>query len=461
MPDPAQLASAAPVTHHCFLVDAWTDELLADAPRHATQVERYACVPDLFFATATDDAAEHIAQLPGVRARRPATEAERRMVYSVDYHTSNAIAHVTTTVPNGIANATTERLREGVPRYPVLTMSVEGPEWSFDAELELPTRACYFAALNISLEPRPPLAYDPDHPVNVATRSVSSVLPVVFAAGNIHPGDTDVATSAWAQPPWVIGVGAVRGHDDHRVADYSRGGTPDGSVPGPTVVAVGTDEETGEPGTSFASPRVSTELGVLAGVLLAVRSVALGCTGAAAEGAPLVARTFVDIGIVPGIGDPHGSKVADLREPTRRIPALPLGAVDRDVVATLVASAPLADVLTRLPVPTLLRRLLIAAAIPLPDEPPWRAGAGLVTPDGVDQFLLGMNARTVLTHADVAVGEHAALDAPLLSADLVSGFAMGIRDSMLAWANGPDLFDTTAEQDKTLFVEDGKADGAP
>src|SRR4030095_338788 len=77
--------------------------------------------------------------------------------------------------------------------------------------------------------------YDPNDPVNVATRMlIDRGVSVVFSAGNNGPGmDT---LNPYAMAPWVVGVGAT--DEDGQLADFSSRGSST-KLTGPSLVAPG------------------------------------------------------------------------------------------------------------------------------------------------------------------------------------------------------------------------------
>lgn len=77
--------------------------------------------------------------------------------------------------------------------------------------------------------------YDPNDPVNVATRMLTDRgVSVVFSAGNDGPGMDSL--NPYAMAPWVIGVGAT--DEEGRLADFSSRGSFT-KLSGPTLVAPG------------------------------------------------------------------------------------------------------------------------------------------------------------------------------------------------------------------------------
>lgn len=110
--------------------------------------------------------------------------------------------------------------------------------------------------LNISLGPRL-LAYEENHPLQVATRSaVNQGFPVVIAAGNRGPKPNTMQSLACA--PWVISVGAA--DKNRKLLETSSRGTPNRISP--TLIAPGADmpivgTRDFDAGTSFATAYVS------------------------------------------------------------------------------------------------------------------------------------------------------------------------------------------------------------
>jgi serine protease AprX len=106
--------------------------------------------------------------------------------------------------------------------------------------------------------------FDPDNPINIATKQASDLnIVVVFAAGNDGPGpDTD---NPYAKAPWVIGVGA--GTKEGGLASFSsRGipkeerladGDPNNDFDAPSIVAPGTGREFGSDSSKFTAAIVS------------------------------------------------------------------------------------------------------------------------------------------------------------------------------------------------------------
>lgn len=89
--------------------------------------------------------------------------------------------------------------------------------------------------------------FDPDHPINVASKTAHDAgMTVVFAAGNSGPEEDTL--NPYSVAPWVIGVAAGE-KDGENVADFSSRGVPSDDLLQPTLTA---------PGVDIVSTRAST-----------------------------------------------------------------------------------------------------------------------------------------------------------------------------------------------------------
>jgi serine protease AprX len=109
--------------------------------------------------------------------------------------------------------------------------------------------------------------FDPDDPVNIATRFLyDSGITVIFAAGNHGPSPDTL--NPYSVAPWVIGVGSSR--KDGRLSDFSSRGIFEELLYHPTLSAPGENITAASPaalnggayysvasGTSFAAPHVA------------------------------------------------------------------------------------------------------------------------------------------------------------------------------------------------------------
>jgi subtilisin family serine protease len=417
-------------------------------------VEFYEALPGLLFAQTDDEGAQAIGRLPGVRVVRRSNSASRRIVWAMNEHLMISDVHRRTLEPNGVANGTVERRDSGEPKLPRLGRCRDGIEWGWDDDRVLPTRLALVAALNVSLQAnRAP--YDPDDPVSLAATEASRVLPIVVAAGNRRPpSDSDRRIYGWAAAPNVISVGATL-EDGRAIAPYSLVGDVASGLQGPTVVADGDDESGVEFGTSFAAPKVSSQLALIAAALMLLRSTGLGCIPEATlEGVPLVARCFIDIDALPG-SEGHGELVHDFSKRRRMLPCLPTDGANTAAVKALIEMTGGADsVFLSLPRPEMLTALLLATARPVPDAGPDEAGAGWVSTPTTTAFLLSLTARGLCSLSGVSAARISAqaADAPLLDGELFPVFAMGAIESMIGWAYDITKFDGD-DQTPAIFVE--------
>ncbi len=118
------------------------------------------------------------------------------------------------------------------------------------AQYILSMKAERASIVNMSLGPpieRPgTLSFDPDEPVNVATKRLYEAgMTVVIAVGNYGRLGNDTL-NPWSVAPWVIGVGAAT-KNGKKLADFSSRGRPGDQLYRPTVVGPGIDRVTTHP----------------------------------------------------------------------------------------------------------------------------------------------------------------------------------------------------------------------
>lgn len=268
--------------------------------------------------------------------------------------------------------------------YPVLTD--EG--FSFDASLHLAAQAALFGVVNMSLGP--PTALHPvsaGDPVQWATRHLARACVVVAAAGNSGSIPDQETMSAWAEPPWVLAVGATRDEGGLERLPRSSVGRAEDPASGPDVMAWGASRlNLSKLGTSFAAPRVS--------------SIARLCVAAVLQLLHLHQRS---------VGEAEGVRVVGLAVVDRfrgdrwyvgpdriGLGALPLEGPTDAAVAVFESLAQHRPSLRLSCGPQQVRELLRRAANPIPNLAPHEQGAGFLSDAGVEALLSSMPATELL-----------------------------------------------------------------
>jgi Subtilase family len=153
------------------------------------------------------------------------------------------------------------------------------------------------AAVNLSLRPTNEhlAALRPNDSINHVTKYLSAYCVPVVAAGNNHTLAAGYETvSPWAEPPWVLAVGATVDPEGTQEADYSARGSRANPDVGPDILAWGASAlNTARVGTSFAAARASRFV-VLARAWLLQLNANLGRIAAEPFGVPLVGVAVVD-----------------------------------------------------------------------------------------------------------------------------------------------------------------------
>jgi Subtilase family len=281
--------------------------------------------------------------------------------------------------PNGLQGRGGPSRQWDRPGYPVMT-----PSGRVDADpsLELATPKCHFVALNLSKQDEPG-EFDPGAPMAVATSTAAQQLVVVVAAGNQGMNrELQDTRSPWARAPWVLAVGATEDEGGMLPAPYS-GRSADGTEP----ELYAWHESGRNPkyvGTSFAAPRVTRELLVLAAWLHALRDAISSAFGESSKGIPLVGEATIDTGR-PG-----------WPENQLPLPAYPVVGVDQAAVANVVeVLGPAAARLRLVPEPSRLQEALTRSGRPVPGREPARfvsrstTRAYLARFDGIELLRLG------------------------------------------------------------------------
>ena len=243
-------------------------------------------VPLLFVEIADEDVPA-LEEIFGADALHEMTSIEFELARAIDVCLTHA-QRLLERRPNGLVGRGGPKRAIDWTGYPAL--HADG-QIRPTAGVELMTPQCHFVALNLSKQDDPANELDPGSPVPVATKVAAQQVLVVVAAGNEgeQEGLTDTS-SPWARPDWVVSVGASDNEDGKHIAPYS------GTGPGvPDFVAwgrTGLDDEV--TGTSFATPRVTRQVLVLAAALHALwRAIQVEC-GENVGGVPLVGELMVD-----------------------------------------------------------------------------------------------------------------------------------------------------------------------
>ena len=284
----------------------------------------------------------------GAEAIRPLDALQLELAKGIDSCLTEA-ERLLAAAPNGFAGRGGPKRWEEWSGYPAYDekndriVSADG--------LVYDTPRCHMVAINVSKHDDPSLPFDPAEPVAAATEVAAGQVVVVIASGN--EGDRqDVATtlSPWARAPWVLPVGATEDEEGAVVAAYSGRDAATGSPPIVAWGASGRDHEV--IGTSFAAPRVTNEILVLAACLHSLaHAFSLAAGDRAVRGIPLVGEGMIDVGR-PG-----------WRRGQLAIPAYPLVGVDLDAVGEVAeALGERAASVSARPEPQRLSRALLRSA---------------------------------------------------------------------------------------------------
>lgn len=229
-----------------------------------------------------------------------------------------------------------------------------------DDTLILGASPAWMPVMNMSIKPAN-IVYEPTDPVLLALILIAQTHLIVVAAGNDGPA---VGTlNPWCLTESVLSVGATDDKEGARLADSSSRGFPDGHKPGPDLVAWGAGPS-GDFGTSYAAPRVA-----MMGVFCAALCAQVQHAGALAHdirdsGVPLMGWGLID------------SSDQTLALPGRLdVPALPILGVRWEVM-----SEALGEVDFRIAIdPSLLKKIILEAARPMPGYHAYEVGAGFIS----------------------------------------------------------------------------------
>jgi len=239
--------------------------------------------------------------------------------------------------------------------------------------------ACCVAA-NFSLSP----ASDdvaptrPNDAVNFATRFLSQFAVPVVASGNHHRAGSNFETVApWAEPEWVLGVGATSDELGTTEWEHSGRGSARNRTVGPDVLAWGQNPYVdNEFGTSFSAARASGMVAVTAAVLATLRA-NLDREAGRPFGVPLIGIAVID----------RGFARPELIRPRTSLPALPVLPVANGAFAGTDSGTldEFAGALGPPTWPTLARRVVTAASIATSPTPNLSAPA--ITKPGLVRWL--------------------------------------------------------------------------
>ncbi len=341
-----------------------------------------------------------MARLPGIRSVQPIDKGRMKIIIGIERLLKDGIRAVSTLQTNGwdedkYSNENYKKIVEAsaykedkksedvlVFNYPDFFVGANGELIShLDFTTLLPTRLGLMAAINISAGPSDPFErYDPDEPVNLATYVASKSISVVMAAGNSGPAEFEHETmSAWAQAPWVISVGATDSEVGGKLCQWSSVGSPDSPFSGPTVVAYGRSDIQPFPwGTSFAAPRVSRALRLLAAYCLTLRYfVHAEKKLQPIEGIPLVGYGMID-----------DDQLATFWQRSQKLPALPRKGIDTNALSKILSVLDNKGIKPEIwPSPERLRQMLILSAQPMPGYESYQVGHGFISDETVRSFL--------------------------------------------------------------------------
>lgn len=282
-----------------------------------------------------------------------------------------------------------------------------------------------WASLNMSLSPHDEqfLATDPDDVVNFMTGYAAQFLVPVVAAGNHHDRSADYETvSPWAEPGWVVAVGATADEALTTEASWSARGTRDDPGVGPDLLAWGADvlSAAGQ-GTSFAAARVTRMLGLIRAFLLQVVA-DLDRRAGRPFGVPLVGCVVLDRGFDPAAF------------PRLDWPALPVLMLADDAWAGVDEHlrGQLAGALTSPAVPVLTRSVLMEAAGRC-TPPDARLSAPALSIEFLVRYLGAMSAADLIALAGGPPAPEATPGAPLFRPDDVDRLRVLVDNSAPIW----------------------------
>lgn len=336
--------------------------------------------------------ARRVASLSGVEVVLPALQTldkTRSVAIGIDLLAAIERAHRNGQRSNYLFGG---RLSGEAPGYPFIRYEADRLIVDADLSKEWSTEPAIMPVINMSLGTKPT-----DYPflrndiVNLATYGVAVAQSqlIVISAGNCGHDENELETmSAWAQPSWVLSVGATEDAGGKILAKYSARGTPDDPLSGPDVVAWGRSGIHPYPqGTSFAAPRVSFYAMICAAALLQLRHGFQVAGGQAVEGVRLVGL---------GMIDSWGKKIWQDINPRLPMPALPVIGLDMNGITNIARTAAEHGINFNVRGNAeILRSLLTAAAQPIPGYEKHEVGFGFLNEQLVLDYIATLNGADV------------------------------------------------------------------
>jgi hypothetical protein len=326
----------------------------------------------IYHTAADDPGVETVTRIPGVRGVALVSQRQLGVMAGIDTAVLMCLDLADGWTVGGV--------REGEP-YPYL---------GGDHPRGHRARPAICAAVNMSLSPpdadiAPTV---PNDPVNYATWILSGYAVPVLPSGNFRKGDEPYETvSPWAEPPWVLAVGATQ--DERATIEWARSGRGSAvnRTVGPDVLAWGQNPFRSEDGgTSFAAARITA---MVLATRLWLLQVAANIDRLAGRpfGVPLLGALTIDRNFLGDASPPRDLTLKALPVFGSRDGAF--AALSSDVTDTLAATinGPLAHGLSR---------SIVQHAAAATTPPGAQLSAPSLTLERLDGFLDGLSARQLL-----------------------------------------------------------------
>ncbi len=250
----------------------------------------------------------------------------------------------------------------------------------FDEEISVEVPPAIMPVVNLSLGPNGDEYFGAGDPLTIAQLAVSGTHLLVVAAGNTNGRPAQ----PWARAATVISVGATEDKAGKRLATYSPIGRNDDVRSGPDVVAYGASPFEGEPGTSFAAPRVATLAAICQAAIAQLQRIWAVCSGRPNAGVPLVGVGMVDQNL-------HNSR------PRLDLPGLPFVGVKEMEVRENFSALIDAEVSLRFEIKhEPLKSTIVNSARKMKGYSETEVGAGFVSLDGLIGWLCDRNLAEII-----------------------------------------------------------------